>query len=127
LRKIQALNTAIVQEQKSLQASERQSKAALDASISASRKDTRAWVGVTSYTPPTCKDKDGTPIFLSSGCKGQFGANTFNLGKSPATDVVIKFRGLLTNTAADMPIREIVGDVPAPSSAVLWPTQMISS
>ena len=66
--------------QKALEASNKQSRAALDESIATSREDQRAWVGVVEF---------GIPRNLATGQKPAFVAVATNTGKSPALNVVV--------------------------------------
>lgn len=64
--------------QKALEASNRQSRAALDESIATARSDQRAWVGAVAAE---------TPKDLAVGKQGRFGWVIVNNGKTPALDV----------------------------------------
>jgi hypothetical protein len=65
------------------------SKAALDASIEASRNDQRAWVTNADMVPNFMDDK-GVPTWVMEGRKLTFGVKLQNSGKSPALDVECK-------------------------------------
>ena len=85
----QAAEGMVAQEQriadnaeKSLKASNNQSKTALDASIAASRQDQRAWLGV---GDETYSISESGPIESS--------ATVLNIGKSPAMDIFCRTSG----------------------------------
>jgi hypothetical protein len=67
-----------------------QSKAALDASVSASVLDQRAWAGISSFALPECLDESNKRVYFHVGCSSRFGVNISNFGKTPAVDVSIE-------------------------------------
>jgi hypothetical protein len=109
-----------------MEASDRQSKAALDASIEASRNDQRAWVGVTSFALPECPNGNRS-VFISPGCMGRLGVNIDNTGKSVATEFQNRARAVLAGTTNYFSVRDQIGQVSDLSSAVLFPGQMVTT
>jgi hypothetical protein len=68
-----------------------QSKQAIDASIEISRRDQRAWVGITEIIPPW-RDPANNPLYIKEG--SNFGASVtiINSGKTPALNIRSKIR-----------------------------------
>ena len=68
-----------------------QSKRALDASIEISRRDQRAWVGMTEVTPEW-RDAEGKPLFIKEGARYHVGVTIVNSGRTPALKVRSRMR-----------------------------------
>jgi hypothetical protein len=94
----QAADGMVAQEQRiadnakqSLDASNRQSKAALDAAITQNRVDQRAWVGATEMLPPPpAFTENGKRLYLKEGQQSVFQFYLANSGKTPASSVLFR-------------------------------------
>jgi len=80
------MDGAFQQNRQAMEASERQSKAALDASIEVTRTDQRAWVGVIETEPPT-ETVAGENVYIKAGSHSIFRAVIANSGRTPALSV----------------------------------------
>jgi hypothetical protein len=100
--------------QKSLDASNRQSKAALDASIASSREDQRAWLGV---GDETYSISESSPIEST--------ANVSDTGKSPALDIFCRISGVTETKAYVLSDSDIVYPLDSPilKEGTLFPNQ----
>jgi hypothetical protein len=117
----QAAENMVVQDQriadnakKALEASNRQSKAALDASIASSREDQRAWLGAgdETYSIPESGPIEST-------------VTVGNTGKSPAIDVFCRIMGITKPRAYILSDSDIIysPELPVLKEGTLFPNQ----
>jgi len=96
-----SMDWTLKQSRAAIEASEKQSMAALDASVNTSRNDQRAWIGVTGVAGPRLKDSTGREVYLIENRPVHFEATALNTGKSPAfsTHTLTSFHILPATTA----------------------------
>lgn len=114
----------LAQASEAMKRNDEQSRKALEAAIQNARMDTRAWVGVVTYTPPRCVENN-RPTFYAAGCNAIMGVNIVNSGKSIATNYRLMLGGILL--PADVPFRAHYTDPPSRSVTVLQPGMQVSS
>jgi hypothetical protein len=74
-----------IRNREALEASAKQSKAALDASIQSARLDQRAWVGISQISGPSFTDAKGAQVYIREGVNDRVvSATVANSGKTPA-------------------------------------------